>query len=182
LSDVTRLLEEARQGDRAAWDQAVALVYQDLKRIARGVLGGGGSATFNATALVHEGYLRLSRAGPEGVLNRAHVLAVAAQAMRQLMLNHARDKLAAKRGGGAPHTGLDGVDAAMADEADGLIALDEALRRLEAEDERKARVVECRIFAGLGEQETAEALDLPLRTTQRLWAEARARLAELLEG
>jgi RNA polymerase sigma factor (TIGR02999 family) len=181
MSDVTRLLEEARQGDRAAWHQAVALVYQDLKRIARVVLGGGGSATCNPTQLVHEAYLRLAKAGPEGVLNRAHFLAVAAQAMRQLMLNHARDKLAVKRGGGAPHTGLDEVDAAMADEAHSLLALDTALRRLEAEDERKARVVECRIFAGLGEQETADALDLPLRTSQRLWAEARARLSELLE-
>ncbi len=180
MGDVTQLLERARGGDAAAWDQVVALIYDDLRRIARGVLGGPGGATFDATGLVHECYLRLSRAGADGVLNRQHFLALAARAMRQLMLNHARDRIAAKRGGGAAQVTLGEADAAADAQAEQLIALDQLLERLASEDARLAKVVECRVFAGLNEQEAAEAMDLPLRTLQRLYADARARLAELL--
>lgn len=179
MSQVTELLDRARAGDDAAWEQAVALVYDDLKRIARGVLAGG-QGTLNPTALVHECYLRLDRAGAEGVQNRAHFLALAARAMRQLMLNHARDRLAEKRGGGAAHTDLDERSDAVATEARHLIDIDSALTRLEAENPRWVRVVECRVFAGMTEQETADAIGEPLRSTQRLWADARARLAQLL--
>lgn len=180
MSDVTRLLEEARSGDAQAWDRAVALVYDDLKRVARGVLGGPGGGTLNATGLVHECYLRLARAGPDGVVNRSHFLALAARAMRQLMLNHARDRLAQKRGGGAAHCDIDEHSERLADEAGQLLELDSALARLQSENPDWVRVVECRVFAGLTEQETADALDLPLRSSQRLWADARARLGELL--
>ena len=179
MSQVTELLDKARAGDQAAWTQAVALVYDDLKRSARGVLAGG-QGTLNPTALVHECYLRLDRAGADAVQNRAHFLALAARAMRQLMLNHARDRLAEKRGGGAAHTGLDGSADAVATEARHLIDIDSALTRLESEHATWVRVVECRVFAGLTEQETADALGESLRSTQRLWAEARARLAVLL--
>ena len=96
LGEVTELLERARAGDAAAWDRVVALIYQDLKRIARGVLAGSGNLTLDPTSLVHDCYLRLSRGGAEGVINREHFLALAARAMRQLMLNHARDRVAAK--------------------------------------------------------------------------------------
>jgi len=179
MSQVTELLDKARAGDDRAWDQAVALVYDDLKRIARGVLGGA-SATLNPTALVHECYLRLERGGADGVHNRAHFFALAARAMRQLLLNHARDRIAEKRGAGAVHTELDAADAEVAGEAASLIDLDRALQQLEREDARLVRVVECRVFAGLGEQETAAALGESLRTTQRLWADARSRLAQFL--
>lgn len=180
VGEVTQLLERARGGDAAAWDEVVALVYDDLKRIARGVLGGRGSATFDATGLVHECYLRMARAGAAGVTDRRHFLAVAARAMRQLMLNHARDRIAGKRGGGAAHVALTESDAAADAEAEHLIALDAALERLAQKDERLVRVVECRVFAGLSEDETANALDLPLRTMQRLYADARAELSVLL--
>lgn len=180
MSDVTRLLEEARSGDPRAWDLAVALVYDDLKRVARGVLGGPGGATLNATALVHDCYLRLARAGPDGVLNRSHFLALAARAMRQLMLNHARDKLALKRGAGAVHTDVDAHAERLADEAEQLLELDSALAKLQSENPDWVRVVECRVFAGLTEQETADAIGESLRTSQRVWADARARLAVLL--
>lgn len=180
MTEVTRLLEQARAGDAAAWDRAVALVYEDLRHMARGVLGGPGSATFNATGLVHDCYLRLSRAGADGVLNRAHFLALAARAMRQLMLNHARDRVAQKRGGGAIHTDVDAHSEQIAAEAQGLIELDSALEQLGQENADFVRVVECRIHAGLSEQETAEALGMSLRSTQRLWSEARERLAALL--
>lgn len=181
MSEITRLLDEARAGDAGAWDQAVALVYHDLKRIARGVLGGAGSATLDPTGLVHDCYMRMARAGPDGVLNRAHFLALAARAMRQLMLNHARDRIAGKRGGGAVHTDIDAHGDAVVHEARQLLELDSALQQLEREDPRWVRVVECRVFAGLSEQEAADALDMPLRSAQRLWSEARQRLCELLE-
>ncbi len=179
-SDITRLLAQARDGDARAWDRVVALVYDDLKRIARGVLGGRGSATFNPTLLVHDCYLRLARAGADGAVDRAHFLALAARAMRQLMINHARDRAALKRGAGADHVDVDEHAEAIAGEARDLIELDSALLRLEADDATCARVVECRIFAGMSEQETADALGLSLRSTQRAWAQAREKLATLL--
>jgi RNA polymerase sigma factor (TIGR02999 family) len=182
MGEVTELLERARGGDAAAWDAVVALIYDDLRRLARGVLRGNGGATFDATGLVHDCYLRLSRAGADGVLNRQHFLALAARAMRQLMLNHARDRLAAKRGGGAPHVTLGEDDAAADAQAEQLLALDQALARLAGEDERMVRVIECRVFAGLDEAETAQVLEMPLRTTQRLFADARQRLGVLLAG
>lgn len=180
MSEFTQWLDAARSGDQAAWDQVVALIYDDLKRIARKVLAGGGSATLNPTGLVHDCYLRMAKAGPEGVVDRAHFLALAARAMRQLMLNHARDRLADKRGGGAHHTDLSEHDQAVVTEALELLELDSALTRLEQENGRWAQVIECRVFAGLNEQETADALDLPLRSAQRLWSDARGRLGELL--
>lgn len=181
MGDVTLLLAQAKDGDGAAWDRAVGLVYDDLKRIARGVLGGAGSATFHPTVLVHDCYLRLSRAGADGVIDRHHFLAVAARAMRQLMINHARDRVALKRGAGMVALGLDEEAESIAGEARDLIELDAALTTLEAQDPIAARVVECRIFAGMGEQETADSLGLPLRTSQRLWADARRTLAGLLD-
>lgn len=180
MGEVTELLERARGGDRDAWDQVVELIYDDLKRIARGVLGGQGSATLNPTALVHDCYLRLSRAGADGVVNREHFLSLAARAMRQLMLNHARDRVAAKRGGGVDQTQLGGVDVEADNEAEHLVALDGALTRLGAFDERLVRVVECRVFAGMSEDETAASMGISLRSVQRLYADARAQLAVLL--
>lgn len=182
MGEVTKLLERARDGDRAAWDQVVALIYGDLKRIARGVLGGQGSATLNPTALVHDCYLRLSRAGADGVINREHFLSLAARAMRQLLLNHARDRVAAKRGGGMDPMQLGGADLEADNEAEHLVALDGALTRLAAVDERLAQVVECRVFAGLSEDETALSMGISLRSAQRLYADARAQLAVLLAG
>lgn len=182
MGEVTQLLDRARAGDAHAWDQAVALVYDDLRRVARGVLHGPGSATFDATGLVHECYVRMSRAGADRVLNRQHFLALAARAMRQLMLNHARDRIAAKRGGGVLLKTLGDQDAAADAQAEQLVHLDQALLRLADDDPRMVRVVECRVFAGLSEVETAEAMDLPLRTSQRLFADARARLGAILAG
>lgn len=180
MGEVTELLDKARAGEAGAWDRAVSLVYQDLKRIARGVLAGGGSATLDATSLVHECYERMARQEASAVNNRAHFLALAARAMRQLMLNHARDKVAAKRGAGAVHVDVDEVRDAAFHEARHLLELDSALSQLESENASWVRVVECRVFAGMTEQETADALELPLRSAQRAFADARARLGELL--
>jgi RNA polymerase sigma factor (TIGR02999 family) len=182
MTEFTQLLQLARDGDALAWEQVMAMIYQDLRRIARGVLRGNPNDTLNPTALVHECYLRLAGEGPPGVVDRGHFLALAARAMRQLMLNHARDRVAAKRGGGAAHTELGEQTDAVTAEASSLLELEQAFSRLEAEDPRAARVVECRVFGGLTEQETAEALGMSLRAVQRLWQEARNRLQGLLEA
>lgn len=180
MGEVTQLLERARGGDAAAWDEVVVLIYDDLKQIARAVLGGKRGGTLTPTGLVNECYLRLVKSGAAGVNDRAHFLALAARAMRQVMLNHAREKLAGKRGGGATRATTDAERAAVESEAEQLIAIDAALQRLSKEDERMVQVIECRVFAGLSEPETAEALHLPLRSCQRLWADARARLETLM--
>jgi len=180
MSEVTELLERARLGDQAAWNRVVALIYDDLKRIARSVLAGKGSATFNPTVLVHDCYLRLARAGAEGVQDRAHFMALAARAMRQLMLNHARDRMAQKRGAGADAVTLD-EEAISADlEAEHLIGISAALEQLDAQEPKWVQVVECRVFAGLSEQETADALGVSLRSVQRWYADARAALARIM--
>lgn len=182
MSEVTELLERARQGDVTAWNQVVALIYDDLKRIARSVLAGQSSATFNPTALVHDCYLRLARAGAEGVHDRAHFMALAARAMRQLLLNHARDRVAQKRGGGAPMTTLSDDERSADLEAEHLISISAALERLEQEQPRWVQVIECRVFAGMSEQETADALETPLRTVQRQYADARVALARIMQS
>jgi RNA polymerase sigma factor (TIGR02999 family) len=185
MGDVTLLLERARAGDHSSWDQAVALVYADLKQIARGVLGRS-DLSLNATSLVHECYLRMERAGAEGVMNRQHFFALAARAMRQLMLNHARDRIAQKRGGLMQQTTLSSAEAEVSlddqanEQAEHLIALNSALERLAETDPIAVRVIECRVFSGMSDEATAAALDIPLRSMQRIQANAKARLAELL--
>ena len=178
MTEITALLERARDGDATAWDRVVTLLYADLKRLARGALAGG--AQVDVTGLVHDCYLRLAKSGAAQVVSRAHFLSLASRAMRQLLINHARDRVAAKRGGGQAHTDLDHTDLAVADEAEELLAIDAALRSLADADERLVRVVECRLFAGLTDEETALALDLPLRSAQRLWQDARTRLRTAL--
>jgi RNA polymerase sigma factor (TIGR02999 family) len=180
MGEITQLLEQARAGHDGAWDQVVALLYDDLRRLAWHARGTGRPDTLNATALVHECWLRLAREGGAGIANRAHFFALAGRAMRQILANHARDRLAAKRGGGAQRTTLDRLDIAADREAEDIARIDAALTCLADEDERLVRVVDCRVFGGFSEAETAEALGLPLRTVQRLWARARDRLGALL--
>jgi RNA polymerase sigma factor (TIGR02999 family) len=180
-SDVTLLLRAFRQGDRGAFDRLVPLVYDDLRRIARRQLRRGGRAgTLNTTGLVHEAWLRLVDQSQAEWQDRGHFLAVAARAMRQITIDHARRRLAAKRGGGAPREELDESRLPGAQRAEWLLALEEALEHLARHNERLVRVVECRFFAGFSEEETAEALGVSLRTAQRDWLRARAWLREEL--
>lgn len=179
--EITSLLLAARNGDDQAYARVIELLYQDMRTIARAIARDP-AATLNPTALLHETYLKLSAASAQRPLNREHFLAVAARAMRQVLCNHARDKVAQKRGGNATHLALAGDEATVLFQADGLLDLDRALLELEREDPALSRVMECRMFAGMTEQETAVALDLPLRTLQRHHADARARLrAKLVE-
>jgi len=173
---ISTLLRAHRGGDRGALDRLMPLVYDDLRRLARRQLGmeGGRQRTLDTTGLVHEAYMRLAeqeRAAWEG---RGHFFAVCARAMRQIVVDYARERSAAKRGGGLRPESLGEDDARVESRAVEIIAVDQALAALGCLDPRLPRVVECRFFAGFTEDETAEALGLPLRTVQRDWARARA--------
>lgn len=173
--DITRVLLAHERGEDGAFDELVALVYEDLRRIARGQLRRRHPGqTLDTTGLVHEAYLRLVDQTRASWSHRGHFFAVSARAMRQILIDHARKRLAAKRGGGQHHTSLDEAGAAVDAQADWLLEVNDALERLKAVDERLVRVVECRFFAGLTEEETAEALEIGLRTVQRDWMRARA--------
>ncbi len=169
--------------DGPAVDQLFAQVYDELRRLARQVRGGRGGDTLNTTALVHEAWLKLAGSSSLTVQGRAHFFAVAARAMRQILVDAARRRMAQKRGGDTPPSiTFDEANHAEPVRASELIALDEALPRLETIDPRRARVVEHRIFAGLTSRETAELLDVSEPTVQRDWRAARAWLAVELEG
>ncbi|MEM9291717.1 MAG: ECF-type sigma factor [Acidobacteriota bacterium] len=179
--EITQLLHAFRDGEQEAFERLVPLVYEDLRRIARAHLRRGPSGqTLGATGVVHEAYFKL--AGSAGVdwENRGHFLAVAARAMRQVIIAYARRSCAAKRGGDERAQTFEEGQIAIERQADQLLDLERVLDRLAAVDQRLVQVVECRFFAGLSEMETAEALDTSVRTVQRLWARARAWLREAL--
>jgi RNA polymerase sigma factor (TIGR02999 family) len=172
VGEVTRLLQAAGQGESDALERLLPLVYEDLRRLARRQLGYEYvERTLNPTALVHESYLKLGRAAM-AAHDRAHFLAIAARAMRQVLVDRARDRKAAKRGGGVwERTTL--TDGAWVGEFDpnDMLALDDALEKLEP---RQRQVVECRFFGGMEEREIAAALGVSERTVHRDWIKARA--------
>ena len=171
---ISELLRAHAAGDEPVVDRLFPVFYEELKGLAHRQLARGGRGvkrTLNTTALVHEAYLKLGTAGSPA--NRAHFFALAARAMRQIIVDRARFYLADKRGGGARPVSLHESQIPVTEEADELVAIDTALVRLGELDPRLARVVECRFFAGLTEEETAEALGTSLRTVQRDWMRAR---------
>lgn len=184
--EITRLLHSAADGDQEAFDRVFDVVYEELRRLARQVRRGRASETLNTTALVHEAYLRLLPSRALGWESRGHFMGVAARAMRQVLVRAAERRTAAKRGGGAADLELKEAFQRPAGEHAGrvepeqLLVLDEALDRLEGMSPRQARVVECRFFAGLSVEETADALDVSAPTVKRDWRAARAWLAREL--
>lgn len=174
-ADVTQLLHDAREGDARAFDRLWPLVYDELKRIAQAQLRGERPGhTLYTTGLVHEAYLKLAD-GPEVAWqSRAHFFSIAARAMRQILIDYARRRNAEKRGGDRDRTTLTSKHLPFEVRLDELIALDDALDRLDALDERLRRVVEMRFFGGMTEKEVGEVLGLSARTVQRDWAKARA--------
>ena len=177
--EVTRLLHAARAGDASAIDRIVPLVYEDLRRVARRQLGRGfGNESVRPTELVHDAYVKLSVGGAAAAADRAHFLAIAARAMRQVLVDEARHRRAAKRGGLAwKRTTLSGGDWVADFDVDELLTLNDALDEL---DPRQRQVVECRFFAGMEEREIAEALGVTERTVRRDWVKARAWLYHAL--
>jgi RNA polymerase sigma factor (TIGR02999 family) len=179
--EVTRLLVELTHGGRAALDQLFPLIYDELRQIAhRRLQFEQEGHTLDSGALVHEAYVKLADLDRMKWQNRAHFFAVAAQAMRRLLVDHATRRSAQKRGGVQQQVALDDV-VLMADQrSEQLLALHDALRRLEMIDERVSQVVECRFFGGMSVEETAEVLDVSTATVKRDWNMARAWLAREL--
>ena len=173
---ITELLQAHAAGDAGALDQLLPRVYGELRRIARGRLRRERPGhTLAVTDLVHEAYLKLLPVERVDWRNRAHFFAIASRAMRNVLVDHAVRRGAAKRGAGATLAGLDdGVSAAVEQPLDDLIALGQALDRLERLDARQAQVVECRFFGGLSLEETATALNTSPATVSRDWTFARA--------
>jgi RNA polymerase sigma factor (TIGR02999 family) len=180
-SDITVLLQAHRAGDADAFSRLVPLLYDELRRIARGRLRRERDGhTLQATEIVHEAFLKLAASERVDWTSRSHFFAVASRAMRQVLIDHAVRRGAAKRGSGAGAVTLDDQAAATQRPLDEIIELDRALARLEAVDARQARVVECRYFGGLSIEETAAALGLSEATVSRDWAFARAWLHDRL--
>ena len=182
--EITRILSIAGELDRAeALDRLLPVVYDELRGIASAYLRGEKPGhTLQSTALVHEAYIRLVGTDATPWKSRAHFFHAAAEAMRRILIEHARRRMRIKRGGDPVRVDLD--DARLADWRDPheLLAVDEAIRRLEDEDSRAADVVRLRYFAGLSVEETAKALDLSERTVMREWAFAKAWLKDAIGG
>ena len=180
--DLTRLLRAWSDGDDRALEQLTPLVYDELHRLALHYLSGERShLSLQATALVNEVYLRLLGWDQVRWQNRGHFFGVSAQMMRRVLVDIARRRRAGRRGGpDVVHVPLDNVDVAAEQTGSDLVAIDRALEKLAVEDVRKARVVELRFFAGLSMEETAQALDISVRTAHSDWAFARAWLYRAL--
>ena len=182
-SDVTRLLERWSDGDRDALDQLVPLVYDHLRHVAHHRLRHeDASPSLNTTGLVHEAYIKLVDLRRARFRDRAHFLAMASRVMRRLLIDHARARRAARRGGGVTTAELDDALTISDAQADALTDLDDALQRLEQVDPRQSEILEQRFFGGLSLEETAEAVGVSLATVKRELRFARAWLATELSS
>ena len=180
---VTKLLCQWRDGDPNALEKLIPLVQPELQRLAQHYMSRERPGhTLQTTALLDDAYLQLAEKGDVRWENRAHFFAVAAQIMRRIMVDHARQRHALKRGGGAIKITLDECAAVTETRAAELLALDEALEKLAAADQRKAKVVEMRYFGGLTMEEIADVLKIHVNTVMRDWAAARAWLFAALSG
>jgi RNA polymerase sigma factor (TIGR02999 family) len=181
--EVTSLLTAWGKGDEHALNELMPLVYNELHRMARRAWSGQNQGvTLQPTALINEAYLKLAGAGNTSFENRSHFFAVACMAMRQILVNHAKSRHAGKRGSGQMILSVDDVEPAVNQEADQVVALHEALERLQAIDPRKSKVVEMRYFGGLSIEETAEALGVSIITVNRDWRLARTWLIREMRG
>ena len=179
---VTRALASAAAGDRESQDRVWQLTYAELHQIAqRHLLGERPDHTLSATALVHEAYMRLVGQRDIDWQDRAHFFGVASKVCRRILVDHARRRLAQKRGGARGRVTLDSNMIAVNSQSDELLALNEALDRLGQLNERLAQIVECRYFGGLSEEQTAEVLDISVRTVRRDWVKAKGWLYTQLQ-
>lgn len=172
---ITNILQQARSGSREAVDRLFPLLYDELQKVARHELRRQArDATLNTGALIAEAYLRMVDQTNAVWADRAHFYAYAARAMRAVLVDYARRRGRQKRGGGIVHVAFDDRDLPVEAQAELLVALDEALTRLGRLNDRLSRIVECRFFGGMSEQETAEALGVSGRTVRRDWMKAKA--------
>ena len=179
--DITELLQRHRGGDRSAFDALVPMIYDRLRRIARRQLARAWSLeTLTPTSIVHEAYVQLSDEKRVDWQSRSHFFGISARVMRQIVVDYARRRNALKRGAARAKVSVDAVDLPVENRLELVLAVDEVLAMLESFNPRLARVVECRFFAGMTEEETADALQIPLRTVQREWTRARAWLVKEL--
>jgi RNA polymerase sigma factor (TIGR02999 family) len=182
-AQITALLGELRQGCEAARDQLVTLAYPELRRIAAHYLRQErADHTLRTTALVHELYVRLFKSEQVSWQSRAHFFAAVAREMRHILVDYARARNAKKRSDGCVRISLSDLDPPVDERGEDLVALDDALSRLEKIDPRASRVVELRYFTGLNERETAEALDISLSTLKRDWNFAKTWLFDQLSS
>ena len=180
--EISRILADVRGEDRkTAVARLFPLVYRELRMLARAqLLHERPDHTLQATALVHEAYLRMLGGENPPWNDRAHFFRAAAEAMRRILVDHGRKRRRVKRGGGRMRVSLSGLNLGVAEDLDEILALDEALRRLDKQDSRVADVVRLRCFAGLSVEETAKALEVSERTVKREWSFARAWLYDAL--
>ncbi len=181
--EITQLLSRWSDGEPGAAEELMPTVYEELRRLARVYLRSeSGDHTLQATALVHEAYLRLENQKRAPWQNRAQFFAVASTLMRRILIDHARAQMAAKRGGRAEHVELDEALIPPCERAANLLALDDALTELAVVDARKSRVVELRFFGGLTVEETAETMGLNSATVRRDWTFAKAWLLRTINS
>jgi RNA polymerase sigma factor (TIGR02999 family) len=174
MNDVTRILEAVHRGETAATDELLPLVYGELRKIAAHKMAGEAAGhTLQPTALVHEAWMRLAGTNEQAWQNRAHFFGAAAEAMRRILVEHARKKQALKRGAGVEHEEFDESAIVMTAPPDELLAVHEALDSLGAEDPAAAELVKLRYFVGMTMEEAASALDLAPRSAERIWTYAR---------
>ena len=184
MRDVTQLLQAAATGDSRAAGELLPIVYEELRRLAAQKMANEAAGhTLQPTALVHEAWMRLGGSEAQAFQNRAHFFGAAAEAMRRILIEHARRRLAAKRGAGVEVVDLDGLEiASPAADDDQLLALNEALEKLASVDPRKAELVKLRYFVGLNFEETAAALGIAVPTAKQWWAYARSWLTVEMRG
>ena len=174
MSEVTRILNAIQTGDKKAGEELLPMVYEELRRLAAHKMAGESNGhTLQPTALVHEAWLRLTGSNQPNWENRAHFFGAAAEAMRRILVDHARRKQSLKRGGGAGHEELDESALVLTAPPDELLAVHEALDTLARQDPPAAELVKLRYFVGMTMEEAASALGLPKRTAEDLWTYAR---------
>jgi len=174
MSDVTRILTAIEQGDAKEADKLLPLVYEELRRLASQKMSRESPGqTLQATALVHEAYIRLVGSDAQNWNGRTHFFAAAAEAMRRILIDNARRKKSLKHGGSNQVTNLDNVEIAFEEHSEDIIALDEALEKLAAEDPVKANLVKLRYFAGLTIEQAADLLQISRSTADRYWSYSR---------
>jgi len=175
MSELTRILDRVQRGDSGSAEELLPLVYDELKKLAAARMNAlPPGQTLQPTALVHEAWLRLSGSDHGDWNGRGHFFAAAAEAMRRILVDHARAKSSRKRGGGFKRIDLEDVDIATEAKADVLVALDEALNRYSQKDPVGAQLIQLRFFVGLPNDQAAVILGVPERTAKRTWAYARA--------